>query len=205
MNTTNINEQFYISYRRALQKINQLNIKTRTNKEIKYNNLVRAINIMDEKHHKCRWKFKKYDSGKKYILKEGYYWLIYVFFQNDKKMIDADIEFFEIRIKQYEELMKVSPKKIWKNDMKVKELEKYFNKEPRTIRDSLMKLKENSGNRYILKKDKEKIILKEGVEWLSKNYFKTKYLEELEKYKMELTEKYIRKGYIYDYTNIIGI
>lgn len=30
------------------------------------------------------------------------------------------------------------------------------------------------------------------------NCFKQKYLEILEKYKMELTEEYISKGYIYD-------
>ena len=31
-----------------------------------------------------------------------------------------------------------------------------------------------------------------------KNCFKQKYLELLEEYKMELTEKYIEAGYIYD-------
>ena len=37
-----------------------------------------------------------------------------------------------------------------------------------------------------------------GVEWLWKNVFKQKYLELLEKYKMELTELYIKEGYTYD-------
>lgn len=41
-------------------------------------------------------------------------------------------------------------------------------------------------------------ISKQGIEWLCKNYFKQKYLELLEKYKMELTEKYIEAGYPYD-------
>ena len=39
---------------------------------------------------------------------------------------------------------------------------------------------------------------KEGVEWICKNVFKQKYLELLEKYKMELTEMYIEAGYPYD-------
>ena len=42
------------------------------------------------------------------------------------------------------------------------------------------------------------IISKEGIEWLCKNCFKQKYLEILEEYKMELTEKYIEADYIYD-------
>ena len=42
------------------------------------------------------------------------------------------------------------------------------------------------------------IISKGGVEWLCKNVFKQKYLDLLVKYKMELAEKYIKDGYIYD-------
>ena len=53
------------------------------------------------------------------------------------------------------------------------------------------------GQYKFLIKDKVVISVK-GVEWLSKNVFKKKYLELLEKYKMELTEIYIEKGYIYD-------
>ena len=47
------------------------------------------------------------------------------------------------------------------------------------------------------------VISKEGVEWICKNIFKHKYLELLEKYKMELTEKYIEAGYPYD--NFFGM
>lgn len=42
-------------------------------------------------------------------------------------------------------------------------------------------------------------ISSKGVEWICKNVFKQKYLELLEKKKMELTEKYIKAGYIYDH------
>lgn len=37
-----------------------------------------------------------------------------------------------------------------------------------------------------------------GVEWLCKSVLKQRYLKLLEKYKMELTELYIDRGYIYD-------
>ena len=47
--------------------------------------------------------------------------------------------------------------------------------------------------------DNDKIIIsREGIEWLCKNYFKRKYLQLLEIYKMKLTEKFIEAGYIYD-------
>lgn len=199
-------EQFYMSYKKALEKINQLNIKTRKGKEIRYKNLVEAINIMNKRHYKCRWKFKKYNGGKKFILVEGYYWLLYVYFQNEKSLIDADIDFFEQRIKQYEELLHVPSKKLWTKDLKLNELAEYFNRSPRTIRRGLLLMKQQlKDNNFISTKGKKKIILKEGVEWLCRNYFKKKLLQLLENYKMELTEQYIKKGYIYDYTNIIGI
>ena len=37
------------------------------------------------------------------------------------------------------------------------------------------------------------------MKWICKNVFKQKYLELLEKYKMELTELYIKAGYPYDH------
>ena len=43
------------------------------------------------------------------------------------------------------------------------------------------------------------VVSSRGVEWLCKNVFKQKYLELLEKYKMELTELYIKAGYPYDH------
>ena len=41
-------------------------------------------------------------------------------------------------------------------------------------------------------------VYSKGIELLCKEYFKQKYLEILEDYKMELTEKYIKAGYPYD-------
>ncbi len=63
-----------------------------------------------------------------YILVEGFYWLIYVYFQTEKNIVDADIDFFNIRIEQYEELLKVSRKVFWNDDIYVYELPNYFNR-----------------------------------------------------------------------------
>lgn len=130
---------------------------------------------------------------------EGYYWLLNVYFQKEKSLIDADINFFEDRIKQYEELLKVENNQNWWNeDMDIEQLCKYFNRKEITIRKAIKKMCDNGfENNKILIYGKV-FISSKGVEWLNKNVFKRKYLELLEKYKMELTELYIEKGYIYD-------
>lgn len=114
-------------------------------------------------------------------------------------MIDADIEFFETRIKQYEELLKVqSDKKWWNENMSIKELEKYFNRGESSIRKAIQKMCKDGMENYKSYVDEKLIISYKGVEWMCKNIFKRKYLELLEKYKMELTEIYINRGYPYD-------
>ena len=57
-------------------------------------------------------------------------------------------------------------------------------------------IKIHSNYRYVV--NNEYVITKKGVEWLCKKCFKQKYLELLESYKMNLTEKFIKAGYIYD-------
>ena len=59
-------------------------------------------------------------------------------------------------------------------------------------------IKENSEKIFKYNTNDGIVVTKEGLEYLCKNYFKQKYLELLEEYKMELTEKYIEAGYIYD-------
>lgn len=138
-------------------------------------------------------------SRKYFILIEGYYWLLNVYFQKEKSLIDADINFFEDRIKLYEELLKVENNQIWWNeDMDIKQLCKYFDRKDITIRKAIKKMCDNGFENYKFLIDGKVVISSKGVEWLCKNVFKKKYLELLEKYKMKLTELYIEKGYIYD-------
>ena len=122
-----------------------------------------------------------------------------MYFQNEKKQIDADVEFFENRIKQYEELLKLQHNENWWNeDMTIKQLEKYFNRSNSSIKKAIRKMCDSGLNNYKYLDKNRVVISNEGVKWLCKNIFKQKYLELLEKYKMELTEMYIKVGYIYD-------
>lgn len=113
--------------------------------------------------------------------------------------MDADVDFFEDRIKQYEELLKIEHKEnCWNEDMDIKQLCEYFNRKDITVRKAIKKMCNSGFKEYKLLVYDKVVISKAGIEWLCKNVFKQKYLELLEKYKMELTELYIKAGYPYD-------
>ena len=192
-------DSVFLSYDKILKKLHLLGLTTKQGKEITELNLRKAIDVMLEKHPTCRWRSEKIKSRKYFILTEGYYWLLNVYFQKEKSLIDADIDFFEDRIKQYEELLKVENNQNWWNkNMDIKQLCKYFDRKEITIRKSIKKMCDSGFEQYKFLINNKVVISSKGIEWLSKNVFKQKYLELLEKYKMELTELYIEKGYIYD-------
>lgn len=190
-------DEVFLSYDKILYRLNVKNIKTKDNKKITHKDLRKAITVMQRKHKNCRWKSEKIRSRNFYILVEGYYWLINVYFNSNMKLIDADIKFFKELIKQYEEVLILESKNLFVKDMKMQELVIYFNKKYETIKKAIWKMiKVHSNYRYVV--NNEYVITKEGIEWLCKNCFKQKYLEVLESYKMNLTEEFIRAGYIYD-------
>ena len=193
-------DSVFLSYDKILKKLHRLGLTTKQGKEITELDLRKAIDVMLEKHPTCRWRSEKIRSRKYFILIEGYYWLLNVYFQKEKSLIDADINFFEDRIKQYEELLKVEKNKNWWNeDMDIKQLCKYFDKKEITIRKAIKKMYYSGfeNNKFLI--NNKVVISSKGVKWLCKNVFKKKYLELLEEYKMELTEKYIEAGYPYDH------
>lgn len=197
MSAINLDDVF-LSYKKILIRLKLLGIKTKSGNEITHKDLRQAIDIMEKKHPYCRWKSEKIKSKRYYILIEGFYWLMYVYFQNEKNQIDADIDFFSLRIKQYQDELKVQDKNLFTKDMSMDELVIFFHRKYRTIEKAVIKMLKTTNENYRYKENGKFIISKEGIEWLCKNCFKQKYLEILEQYKMELTELYIAKGYIYD-------
>ena len=192
-------DSVFLSYDKILKKLHLLGLTTKQGKEITELDLRKAIDVMLEKHPTCRWRSEKIRSRKYFILIEGYYWLLNVYFQKEKSLIDADINFFEDRIKQYEELLKVENNQNWWNEnMDIKQLCKYFDRKEITIRKAIKKMCDDGFGQYKFLINNKVVISSKGVKWLCKNVFKKKYLELLEKYKMELTELYIERGYIYD-------
>ena len=193
-------ESIFVSYNKILKRFKLLGVTTKCEKEVTHEDLRKAVNVMLKKHPTCRWRSEKVESRKYFILDEGYVWLLQVYFQKEKSLIDADVDFFKDRIKQYEELLKIEHEENWWNeDMDIKQLCKYFNRKDITIRKAIKEMCDNGLEGYKFLINNKVVISKEGVEWICKNVFKQKYLELLEKYKMELTELYIKADYPYDH------
>ena len=192
-------DSIFLSYNKILMRLHNLGLTTKHGKEISHMDLRKAIDVMIKKHPTCRWRSEKIRSRKYFILVEGYYWLTQVYFQKEKSLIDADIDFFKLRIKQYEELLKIEHNENWWNkDMDIKQLCRYFDREDITVRKAIKNMCNSGLEGYKFLVDNKVVISSKGVEWICKNVFKQKYLELLEKYKMELTELYIEAGYPYD-------
>ena len=193
-------DSIFLSYNKILKRFKLIGVTTKCGKEVTHEDLRKAIAVMLKKHPTCRWRSEKIRSRKYFILVEGYYWIKFVYFEKEKSLIDADVEFFETRIKVYEHFLKVGHNENWCNeDMDIKQLERYFNRAESSIRKAIKKMCDNGFSNYKYLDNNKVIISRKGVEWICKNVFKQKYLELLEKYKMELTELYIKAGYPYDH------
>ena len=94
-----------------------------------------------------------------------------MYFQKEKSLTDADVEFFEDRIKQYEELLKiVHDENWWNEDMDIKQLCKYFNKEDITIRKAIRKMCDSGLEEYKLLINNKIVVSREGIKWICKKY-----------------------------------
>ena len=191
-------DKIFLSYNKILARLNKQGCKTKNGKEITHKDLRKAILVMQEKHPKCRWRSNKVRSRKFYILDEGYWWIVEVFFQNELDLIDADIKYFKKRIKLYEDFLKIQPKELFVNNIPYSQVEKFFNRKLYTIKRAIRFLENKYSINLRYKKDNRMYVYSKGIELLCKECFKQKYLDILENYKMELTEKYIAAGYPYD-------
>lgn len=193
-------DNIFLSYNKILKRLHLLGITTKRGKEITHMDLRKAVDVMLKKHPTCRWRSEKIRSRKYFVLIEGYEWLKRVYFQKEKSLIDADVDFFKTRIKLYEEFLKLEHNENWWNDdMNIKQLCNYFNRKDITVRKAIKNMCDSGLREYKFLINNKVTISKEGVEWICKNVFKQKHLELLEKHKMELTERYIKAGYIYDH------
>lgn len=191
-------DKIFVSYSKILERFKILGVKTKNNKEITHKDLRKAILVMQEKHPNCRWKSNKVRSRRFYILDEGYWWLVDVYFQNENDLIDADIKFFKKRIKMYEDFLNLKPKELFINDLSYPQLENFLNRKEYTIKRAIRTLENKYSINLRFKKDNRVYVYSKGIELLCKVCFKQKYLEILENYKMELTKKYIEAGFPYD-------
>ena len=81
----------------------------------------------------------------------------------------------------------------------IEQMKEYFNRTESSVRKAIKTMCDSGLDNYKYLIGDKVVVSKNGIEWICKNVFKQKYLELLEKKKMELTEKYIKAGYIYDH------
>ena len=91
-------DNIFLSYDKILKRLKLLGITTKHGKEVKHVDLRKAVDVMLKKHPTCRWRSEKVRSRKYFILVEGYEWIKRVYFEKEKSLIDADVNFFETRI-----------------------------------------------------------------------------------------------------------
>ena len=192
-------ERIFLSYNKILKKLKLQGITTKNNKEITHKDLRQAVSIMQRKHPNCRWQSNKVKSKKYFILMEGYLWIMLVYFQTEKSIIDVDIDFFKTRIGEYEKVLNIKTKSLFNEDILYNELENFFDRKLDTIRKAINKLEKKYNINLRFEKNNQIYVCSMGIELLCKQYFKQKYLQILEDYKMELTKKYIEAGFPYDY------
>ena len=137
MDSEQVLDSILLSYNKILKRFQLLGVTTKYGKEITHKDLRKAILVMQEKHTKCRWRSNKVRSRKFYILDEGYWWIVEVFFQNELDLIDADIKYFKKRIKLYEDFLKIQPKELFVNNIPYSQVEKFFNRKLYTIKRAI--------------------------------------------------------------------
>ena len=194
----------FLNYKEILEEFEKNNLKTKGGKVITHHDLRDAIDVMIHKHPSCRWQSERIRKRYYYIQYEGFIWLRDVYFTSyDLKLIDKDVKWFESRIKWYQKQFEKNnieyPEFEYKiQKMNKQELAKYFDKAIITIEKAIRDYEKKHQMKSRIYKDGKLEIDEECIKWLLKNIFKNKYLEMLEKYKMELTEIFKANGGYYD-------
>ena len=112
-----------------------------------------------------------------------------VYFNSSKFYLDADIEFFQKQILRLENELKIPSYKFEYYDMSLYDLREYFNRTKAAIGMAVQRMERRNTISYKYIKDGKVMISKEGVKWLTENYFRKAYLKELELYKLKLQKE----------------
>lgn len=154
--------------------------------EKQYQRLVKRIG---RKHPNERW-ISEYiaQNGERvvYLKLELVEWIEEVYFNNSIFYLDAEIYFFRKQILRLEHELYFSHNEFEYKDTSLYDLRSYFNKSKNAIGVAINRMEKRTNRSFKYSKDGKVIISKDGVKWLSENYFRKDYLKKLEFYKLEL-------------------
>lgn len=156
------------------------------------------------KYIKTKWKqwhkedewlvFRRNEYGKKvlWVYMEGVNWICEVYLKRDVPYILAEIDYAEKNINRLEQELNFHYNPVFAEQMNTNQMAVYFDRSPKTILNNLSYLRKENSNWII--DTNPYIVTKEGIEWLEKNVYTQKYLEDLLRYKRILQAK--KKGKI---------
>lgn len=151
-----------------------------------------VIKKLKRRHPLESWIHKRIASNGErveYIKLECVEWLSEVYFNSSKFYLDADIEFFQKQILRLENELEIPSYKFEYYDMSLYDLREYFNRTKAAIGMAVQRMERRNTISYKYIKDGKVMISKEGVKWLTENYFRKAYLKELELYKLNLQKE----------------
>lgn len=152
---------------RVLQKFNM--------SERQYKRLVKRL---ERRHPNERWIDEHFaQNGERvvYLKLELVEWIEEVYFNNNLFYLDAEINFFRKQISRLEDELNFPHNEFEYKDISLYDLISYFNRSKNTIGVAVnrMEKRNNQSFKYLI--DSKIIISKEGVKWLSENYFRKDY------------------------------
>ena len=136
-----------------------------------------VVKKMKKRHPLESWVHKRIASNGErvvYIKLECVEWLSDVYF-NKKYYLDADIEFFQKQVQRLEEELNIPHKKFEYKDISLYDLRDYFNRSKAAIGMAVQRMEKRNSTSYKYDKDGKVMISKQGVKWLTENYFRKAY------------------------------
>ena len=163
---------------RVLQKFNM--------SEKQYKRLVKRL---ERRHPNERWIDEHFaQNGERvvYLKLELVERIEEVYLNNNLFYLDAEIVFFKKQILRLEDELNFPHNEFEYKDISLYDLRSYFNRSKNVIGVAVNRMEKRNNQSFKYLKDGKLIISKEGVKWLSENYFRKDYLKKLEFYKLEL-------------------
>ncbi len=151
-----------------------------------------VIKKMKRRHPLESWVQKRIASNGErvvYIKLEFVEWLSEVYFNENKFYLDADIDFFKKQITRLENELNINHHEFEYQDISLYDLRNYFNRSKNAIGVAINRMEKRNNTSYKYIKDGKVMISKEGVKWLTENYFRKAYLKDLELYKLNLQKQ----------------
>ncbi len=154
---------------RVLQKFNM--------SEKQYKRLVKRL---ERRHPNERWIDEHFaQNGERvvYLKLELVEWIEEVYLNNNLFYLDAEIVFFKKQILRLEDELNFPHNKFEYKDISLYDLRSYFNRSKNVIGVAVNRMEKRNNQSFKYLKDGKVIISKEGVKWLSENYFREDYLK----------------------------